>query len=114
MINTASEIMDKIISWLLLPATIYGACGAFLRSRHRGKTFSQTGIEIFGGTVIANVTMPIVQQYAPQSWQWTAFFLVGWGGLYLVEAIYGVALRILNHKIHKHFGIDIEKKDIDP
>ncbi len=100
------EFLDKVSSWLLLPATAYGAFGAFLKARRSGKTIRQTITEVLGGVVLANITLPLVSEYVPPTWHWTAFFLVGWGGLALVERLYGMLGKLLEVKLRRCLGID--------
>lgn len=111
MINSAYELLDKLLSILLLPATVLGALGAFLHSQRRGKPVLQTIIEVIGGAVVANVAMPLAHAYLPQGWHWTAFFLIGWGGLHLVERLYGLFYRGVYLRICQAMGIGPSKED---
>lgn len=109
--DSFSDFVDKVLSWLLLPATGYGACGAFFRCKRNGKSIIQTATEVVGGAVVANVTMPIVAEYAPASTHWTIFFLVGWGGMGLVELAYYVFARGVEVKIRRALGMELPKED---
>ena len=99
-------LLDRILAWVFLPATLYGAGGALINARRSGKSIPQTIAEAVGGAVTANVVMPLVQDFAPERWHYTLFFLVGWGGLEAVGRLYGAALsaleRRIQHQINPH------------
>lgn len=100
-----SEILDKVIAVAVLPATILGALGALLRCRRNGKTWLQTGHEVLGGAVVANIATPIVADYIPQSWHGAVLFLIGFGGIALVEWAYHLFVGSLEQKVREKFGL---------
>lgn len=93
--------MDRLLGWFLLPATLFGAGGAFMHSRKKGLPLGQKISEVLGGVIIANMAMPLVQAHTPESWHYTAFFLVGWGGVELIDRIYNAALNAVEKRINR-------------
>ena len=106
MMDSITELFDKLLALVLLPATLYGAGGAFMQARRSKKPARQTIIEVFGGTITANMLSPLVQDFTPEKWHYTLFFLVGWGGLELVGRLYEVGARSLEQRIAQKIGGD--------
>ena len=104
MMDTIRQALDSFLVWALLPATLYGAGGAALRSIKAGK--KRPGVIVFealAGIIIANMAGPLLAKYAPVHWHATLYFLAGWGGLAAVDYFYSLALRVLTTKIWKDF-----------
>lgn len=101
--DNIKQALEAFVSWTLFPATLFGAGGAFMRSRRRGQSLPQTITAALGGAVIANVTMPLAHQYSPEEWHYTLFFFVGWGGLELVGLVYALLLALGEYFVKKHF-----------
>ena len=103
--DNLTGLLDRILGWVLLPATLYGAGGALLRAgRRKDKSARQTVAEVFGGAVIANVVCPLVQDVTPEKWHYTLFFLVGWGGLELIGRAYEALAQGLESRIRRQVG----------
>ena len=103
-LQSLADLLDKLLYLLLLPATFYGAGGAFLHARRKGKPFRQTLVEVVGGIITVNMLSPLVQDSTPEKWHYTLFFLVGWGGLELMGRLDEVAVGALERRISKKIG----------
>lgn len=97
--NSFEEIVSKVLTFALLPATVYGAGGAFIQARRNKRPARQTLLEVIGGVITANMLSPLVQDATPEKLHFTLFFLVGWGGLELVSRLYEVAVSALERRI---------------
>lgn len=102
--DSITEFFDRLLALVLLPATLYGAVGAFMQARRNKKPARQTIIEVIGGTITANMLSPLVQDVTPDRWHYTLFFLVGWGGLELVGRLYEVTAKALEARIARKLG----------
>lgn len=102
--DSVTEIIDSVLALLFLPATLYGAGGAFMHARRKGKPVRQTVLEVVGGAITANMLCPLVQDLTPEKWHYTLFFLVGWGGLELVGRIYEAVAHALERRIKRDVG----------
>ena len=99
--DSITELIDRILTLLLLPATLYGAGGALMHARRRGKPIRQSFVEVIGGSFTAHMLTPVVVSYVPDVWHSVVFFLVGWGGLELVGRVYEAAAKGLESRITK-------------
>lgn len=88
LIDNISEWLDRLLAAIFGAATIYGAGGALLNSRNKDLSTRKKIIEIIGGAFTANMLDPIVIKYASVDWYATTYFLLGMGGVGLVEKIY--------------------------
>lgn len=104
MMNGFTDLLDRILSMLLLPATIYGAGGAIMNAKYNKKPIKQAIIEIIGGALTAHMMAPVVVAYTPEAWHSVCFFFVGFGGLGFVGQIYEVAAKALEHRVKKKIG----------
>ena len=102
--DTLRQALDAFLSWLLLPATLYGAGGAMLRAARTGRSWKRIGLETLGGIAVANMAGPLLAVHAPGHWHATLYFLAGWGGLELVAWAYDQAVRIIETKLRKRLG----------
>ena len=102
--DSITGLIDRILTLLLLPATLYGAGGALMHARRKGKPVRQSFIEVFGGSFTAHMLTPVVVAYVPDVWHSVCFFLVGWGGLELVGRLYEAAAKGLENRITKKIG----------
>ena len=100
--DSITELIDRILALLLLPATFYGAGGALMR--RRGKSVKQSLVELASGAFTANMMQGVIADYAPHTWQPVCFFLVGWGGLELVGRVYESAAKGIENRITKKLG----------
>ena len=99
--DSIAELIDRILTLLLLPATLYGAGGALMHARRRGKPVRQSFVEVIGGAFTAHMLTPVVVAYVPEVWHSVFFFLVGWGGLELVGRLYEAAAKGLENRVTK-------------
>ena len=102
--DSIADLIDRILALLLLPATLYGAGGALMSARRKGKPMKQTLVEVIGGAFTANMTGNIIVSNVSSDWQSICFFLVGWGGLELVGRLYEAAATALERRIIKNIG----------
>ncbi|MDR2076897.1 MAG: hypothetical protein LBP61_08235 [Desulfovibrio sp.] len=102
--NDLKELLETLLSWLLLPATVYGAGGAFMRAGRTGKSIRQTVFAIVGGIITTNALSPLIDAYSPQPAHKTLYFLAGYGGLALVDRLYRLAAGIAERRIASKFG----------
>ena len=102
--DSITELIDRILALLLLPATLYGAGGALMSARRKGKLIRQSFVEVVGGAFTAHMLTPVVVSYVPDVWHSVVFFLVGWGGLELVSRLYEAAATAIETRITKKIG----------
>lgn len=102
--DSIAELIDRILTLLLLPATLYGAGGALMHARRRGKPMRQSFVEVIGGAFTAHMLTPVVIAYVPEVWHSVVFFLVGWGGLELVGRLYEAGATALERRIIRNIG----------
>ena len=102
--DSLRQALDSLFSWLVLPATIYGAGGAMLRAARTGRSWRQIIFETVGGVTVANMLGPLISKHAPENWHASMYFLAGWGGLELVGWAYELTLRITARRIERRFG----------
>lgn len=98
------NVLERLLQWLLLPASIYGAGGALLHSARKGKGVMHTIVEALGGVITTNAVCPLIQDATPEKWHYTFFFLAGWGGLELVSRIYEAAVSALEQRIRRQLN----------
>ena len=102
--DSITELLDRITALLLLPATLYGAGGALMHARQKGKPIRQSFIEVIGGAFTAHMLTSVIVSYVPDAWHSVCFFLVGWGGLGLVGRLYEAAVKGLESRIARKIG----------
>ena len=102
--DSITELIDRILTLLLLPATLYGAGGALVHARRKGKPTRQSFVEVIGGAFTAHMLTPVVVAYVPDVWHSVMFFLVGWGGLELVGRLYEATAKALEDRIARKLG----------
>ena len=102
--DNITSLLDRILAVMLLPATLYGAGGAFIRARRTGKPLRQSIVEVIGGAFTANMTAELVVKNVPLEWWPICFFLVGWGGLELVGRLYEALAQALERRIQRKIG----------
>lgn len=107
--DSISNLLDRALAVIFGSASIYGAGGALISARRKGKGLPQTLMEVLGGALTANIVMPLVQEYAPEKFHYTLFFLVGWGGLELVGRLYEAFAQALEDRIRR----GVRAKDIE-
>lgn len=98
--------LEKMLAYILLPATFWGAAGALTRSIRTRKNWKHWFFEMLGGVLSANMVMPLVVEYAATRWHYTLFFLVGWGGLELMGRLYESLATALENRIKKKINPD--------
>jgi hypothetical protein len=99
-----ASLLNDVMAFLLLPATIYGAGGAFMQSARKGKTVKQTLFEVVGGVIITSALSPLVVTYCPTETHPGLYFLVGWGGLKFVDRMYLAVVAALERRIQRKIG----------
>jgi hypothetical protein len=104
MLESIKEFIDGVLALVLLPATLYGAGGAFMSAKRKKEPLRQTVISVIGGIITTNALSPLVQDLSPESWHTTLFFLTGWGGLELVSQLYEVAAGALAKRLGRKIG----------
>ena len=104
--DNLTELAERLLSWLLLPATLYGAAGAFVRSRRAGQPLRKTLLELVCGVLMTNAMAPAIESYLTASWHSTAYFLVGFGGVLLAERLYDVAAEALEKRLKRKLDGD--------
>ena len=87
-VETVRSILDAIIQWLIMPATLIGGAGGLLSSIGKRQGWARTVFNAVSGAIVANVVFPVIEAYCPQPWHYTLFFLSGIGGLKMVESFY--------------------------
>lgn len=103
------EFWDWLTSFLaviFVPATAYGAAGAALRCIRAGVGKRQLIIEMLCGAVVSNAVMPIIADYAPESWHYTLFFFVGVGGMESVSRFYEAVASAIEKRIKSRISGD--------
>ncbi|MDL2267192.1 hypothetical protein LJC46_04295 [Desulfovibrio sp. OttesenSCG-928-G15] len=75
-----------------------------MHARRKGRPIRQTIVSVFGGVITTNMLSPIVYANSPEAWHYTLFFLVGWGGLELVDRLYESAAQGLERRVNKTMG----------
>ena len=93
--------LEKILAYVLLPATFWGAAGALTRSIKLRKSWKLWVFEMLGGVLTANMVCPLIAEYVDDKWHYTLFFLVGWGGLELIGRLYEASASALERRIQK-------------
>lgn len=109
--DNITDFFDKVLALMLLPATIYGAGGAFMNAKHNGKSLRQTAIEVVGGAITTNMLAPLIDKYTPLEAHYTLFFFAGWGGLKLVSRLYEAAAQALERRIKRKIGGDVDSPE---
>ncbi len=104
--QSTAEFWETILA--LLPLSICGALGAFFRYIKHGRSVAWCFVEAAGGFTVATIAGPIVMERVPPDLIWGASFLIGWGGLLLVEITYRIMSRVVFKKVQKH--LDVEEK----
>lgn len=104
MMDDLIEFLNRALAVFLGSATLYGAGGAFMHARRKGKPLRQSAIEVLGGAITTNMLSPIVQDFTPEKWHYTLFFLIGWGGLELVGRLYEAIVCAVECRIKKNIG----------
>ncbi len=95
------NLAERLLQWLLLPASLYGAGGAIMHSARKGRSPLHACFEAVGGVFTANMVCPLIQDATPEKWHYTLFFLVGWGGLELVSRLYEAGVVALERYVHR-------------
>ena len=93
----------------LTPATVFGAGGGLIRAIRRRGSWKQVVTEMLGGVVVANVLFPVAEAYLPPAWHYTAFFLVGWGGIEMVGWAYTSAAEFVRLWALRRAGLTVEE-----
>ena len=104
------QAFESFLAWLLLPATIYGAGGAVFRAIRKGRNWKQVAFEAGGGVLVANMLGPVIAGHAPEQWQYTLYFLVGWGGLEGVGRLYETCVAGLQKRLQASMENGISDK----
>ena len=99
--NDLKQLLDDALSWLLLPASLYGMGGAILSAARKGKGWKQIALEGTGGVFVANMVGPLVAMHAPEHWHYTLYFLVGWCGLEGVGRLYEAIAAAVERRIQR-------------
>ena len=108
--DSFKQAAETFLTWLLLPATLYGAGGAVFRAIRKGRCWKQVVFEAGGGVLVANMLGPVIAGHAPEQWQYTLYFLVGWGGLEGVGRLYETCVAGLQ----KRLRVKLEDGSIEP
>jgi hypothetical protein len=104
MVEEFNAFVERIMSWLLLPATLLGACGGMLAAVNGGKSWPQVIIKTVSGAIVAHICGPVIAEYVPQAWVYAATFLAGWGGLELAGKAYSMMLFVAGIMIRRATG----------
>ena len=91
--------VERVLSLIFVPATIYGASGAFLRVGRGKRSCGQVVFEVFGGAITAHMFSEIIYAQVPMQYHSVCFFLVGWGGLEFVGRLYEAVASGLESRI---------------
>lgn len=108
--------MDEFITALkecgklaLTPATVFGAGGGLIRAIRRRGSWKQVTTEMLGGVFVANMLFPVVATHLPPAWHYTAFFLVGWGGIEMVGWAYTSAAEFVRLWALRKAGLTVDE-----
>lgn len=97
-------LAERILAFLFLPATLYGAGGAFLHSTRKGRSSLQVVLEAIGGAITTNMLSPLIVKFTPLEIHYTLFFFAGWGGLELVGRMYEAIASAAEKRIHNQIN----------
>jgi|GEM_PF-3640411 len=112
--TSLQDLADKLVAFVLLPATIYGAGGGILRAFKSGKRGAQIALEGASGAFVAHMCGPLITAYVPEPWQYPCVFLSGWGGLELVSRAYTLATEWVVARIRATMPHTPEHDDVRP
>ena len=108
--------MDDLITALkecgklaLTPATVFGAGGGLIRAIRRRGSWKQISTEMLGGVFVANMLFPVVEAHLPAAWHYTAFFLVGWGGIEMVGWAYTSSAEFIRLWALRKAGLTVDE-----
>ena len=93
--------LEKILAYVFLPATFWGAAGALTRSIKTRRCWKLWFFEMVGGSLTANMVFPLISEYADEKYQYTLYFFIGWGGLELIGRLYEASASALERRIQK-------------
>lgn len=96
--------LERILTFLLLPATLLGACGAFFSTARKGKPPLHVVIEMVGGAITTNMLSPLIEKYVSVDFYYTLFFFAGYGGLKLADRIYEAFVSAVESRIRKQIN----------
>jgi hypothetical protein len=99
-----TEIVDSIITLLLLPTTLYGLGGAIVHAHRSGKPLRQSFIVISSGAFTAHMFSPAIIAHVPEAWHAVMFFLAGYGGVELVSRLYEAVVSAVEARIRRKIG----------
>ena len=94
-----TDWVERVLSLIFVPATVYGAAGALMRRRRDTRSVRQIVSEVFGGALTAHMLTQVIQHNIPYEWQSVCFFLAGWGGLELVGRLYEAIAQGLENRV---------------
>ena len=94
-----TDLVERMLSLIFVPATIYGASGAFLRVGRGKRSCGQVVFEVFGGAITAHMFSEIINAQVPMQYHSVCFFLVGWGGLEFVGRLYEAVANGLESRV---------------
>lgn len=105
MMDSITDLLERLLALAFGSATLYGAGGAFMHARRKGKPLRQTVMKVMGGAITTNMLSPLVQECTPEKWHYTLFFLIGWGGLVeLVGRLYEASVGAVENRIRRKIG----------
>lgn len=93
------SLIERALAFLLLPATIWGAGGAFIHSARKGRTPLQVVFEAVGGAFTTHMLAPLVARYVSPDMHPIVYFFIGWGGLEFVGRLYEAGASALENRI---------------
>ena len=112
--NDFLQGLDGLLTWLLLPTTLFGAGGAIVHAIRKGRNLKQVVFEGGGGVIIVNALGPVITKNAPEQWHYTLYFLVGWGGLEAFGRLYKTALAGAEKRLQDNLGVKPKEKLHEP
>jgi hypothetical protein len=99
--DSFNALLDRVLYYILLPATLFGAGGAMISSGRKNKSVKQSIFEVTCGAITTNAFSPLIQAYCPPEMHNTMYFLAGFGGYECVGRLHEAVVTALEKRIKK-------------
>lgn len=107
--NVDTNIISNVQTYLSTSSTFIGFLGGVVRAFSKKESLTNSIMQVVIGSIIAWVSSPFIQAHTTTETYPIVVFLIGYGGIGVVEAVHGVFVNVIKNKAEALFNLIFSK-----